>query len=98
VTLRSVADVTLVRVRRSTRRLAVRGRMTPATTAGVVLLQRRTTTGRWARLGQGRVAIDGSYVVRFKRPARSVVVRAFGRPRDGGAHLDGTSRRVRIAR
>jgi hypothetical protein len=98
VTMRSTARVAITRVRRTKRRTTVRGRVRPATTAGVVTLQRRTSTRRWARLGRARVRIDGGWTVRFERPRRAILVRAVADPRDGGAHDRGISRRSRIAR
>ena len=97
MTVRSTAAVTITRVRRAGRRMVVGGRALPATTGGRVSLQRRTRTGHWARVGRSSVRIDGSWSVRFKRPRRSILVRAVAVPNDAGAHERGTSRRLRIA-
>jgi hypothetical protein len=75
----------------------ITGRLTPATSQGVAALQREGTGGRWVPLRRARIAADGTYRVTLRPRTRPMLVRAVGLAHDGGAHVRGYSRIVRIA-
>jgi hypothetical protein len=87
------------RVGRSRMRLA--GAIWPAVPAGRVSLQRRTASGRYVLVR--RVAprpLSGNrsrYALTLRRPARARTYRVVVVARDGGEHVPGTSRTVRLA-
>jgi hypothetical protein len=97
VTIRSAARVGILSVRRSGVRLVVRGRVRPATPNGVVSVQRRGRSGRFARVSRAKVGSDGLYEVTIRATRRPSEIRVVGLPRDGGAHVPGTSRERRVA-
>ena len=76
--------------------------MRPAVPEGRAVLQRRTARGGWSFVRGGRLRALGTtrsrygFVVAKRRSARTYRVRVF--PRDGGAHVPGTSRTVRVKR
>jgi hypothetical protein len=83
--------------RRADGRLVVTGRLTPATPGGVAALQRQGAGGAWVPLLRAHTAADGTYSVTLRRRSSAIVVRTVGLAHDGGAHVRGTSRSVRIA-
>ncbi len=98
VTIRSAARAGITSVtRRADGRVVVRGRVIPATPHGIAALQRQSTKGSWLPLRRAHVGSDGRYTVTLRARSRAMVVRTVGLPHDGGAHVSGTSRSVRIA-
>jgi hypothetical protein len=98
ITIRSAARTGITSVtRRADGRVVVRGRVTPATPGGVAALQRQSAAGRWLPLKRAHVGADGSYAVTLRARTRAMTVRTVGLTHDGGAHVSGTSRTVRIA-
>jgi hypothetical protein len=83
--------------RRADGRVVVTGRLTPATSAGVAALQREGTGGRWLPLRRAHVRGDGTYTITLRPRRRAMVVRTVGLAHDGGAHVRGHSRSVKIA-
>jgi hypothetical protein len=83
--------------RRRDGRVVVTGRLTPATSQGVAALQREGIGGRWVPLRRARIAADGTYTVTLRPRRQPMVVRTVGLAHDGGAHVRGYSRSVRIA-
>jgi hypothetical protein len=97
VVIRSAVRAGITSVtRRADGRVVVRGRVIPATARGVAALQRQSSTGNWLPLLRGRVGADGRYSVTLRSRKRAMVVRTVGLPHDGGAHVSGTSRSVKI--
>jgi hypothetical protein len=82
--------------RRADGRVVVRGRVIPATARGVAALQRQSAAGTWLPLLRGRVGADGRYSVTLRARKRPMLIRTVGLPHDGGAHVSGTSRTVKI--
>lgn len=93
--------VSLHRTRRTKRRQGLAGRANPGLPNGRAVLQRRTRRGAWVRVARKPLAQESetasSYRFRVRRLRRTAVYRVRVRPRDGGAHLSGTSRKVRVA-
>jgi hypothetical protein len=88
-------------VRRATRRaVRVRGSVVPAVPRGRAVLQRRTRRGGWVFVRGTNPRAAGAnrsrygFKVRKRRGARIYRVRVIAR--DGGAHVPGTSRSVRV--
>jgi hypothetical protein len=98
VVIRSAARTGITSLtRRADGRVVVRGRMIPATARGVVALQRASSSGaRWLPLKRARVGGDGRYAVTLRARKAAMSVRAVGLPHDGGAHVSGTSRTVKV--
>src|SRR4051794_6554306 len=97
VVVRSAARAGITSVtRRADGRLVVRGRVIPATAAGVAALQRQSASGRWLPLKRAHVGADGRYAVTLRARRAAMTVRTVGLPHDGGAHVSGTSRSVKI--
>lgn len=98
VVVRSAARTGITSLtRRADGRVVVRGRMIPATARGVVALQRQSASGaRWLPLKRARVGSDGRYAVTLRARRVAMAVRAVGLPHDGGAHVSGTSRTVKV--
>jgi hypothetical protein len=97
ITIRSAARTGILSVtRRADGRVVVRGRVAPATPNAVAALQRQSAAGKWLPLKRARVAADGSYAVTLRARRRAMIVRTVGLPHDGGAHVSGTSRTVKI--
>ncbi|WP_228431364.1 PKD domain-containing protein [Baekduia soli] len=98
LTLRSAARPVLTMLRRrGTRTVAVRGTVAPYTRDGIVDVQRRTASGRWVRVRRLAVQRHGRFAARV-RAAAGRVLRLVARPRDGGAHVDGTGPAHRVTR
>jgi hypothetical protein len=80
----------------SRHRVRISGTVRPAVPHGVVSLQRRSASGRWHLVRHARAGSRYRFTVSRTRGAqtfRTVVV-----PNDGGLHVRGYSRSVRIAR
>jgi hypothetical protein len=83
--------------RRADGHVVVTGRLTPATSEGVAALQRQAAGGRWVPLRRARIAGDGTYTITLRARRQAMVVRTVGLAHDGGAHVRGSSRSVKIA-
>ena len=88
-------------IRRASRRaVRIRGSVRPASPDGRAVLQRRTARGGWSFVRGAALRPLGTSRSRYafrvakRRGARAYRVRVF--PRDGGAHVTGTSRTVRV--
>lgn len=98
VTIRSAARAGITSItRRANGRVVVRGRVIPATAKGVAALQRQSSKGTWLPLKRARVGSDGRYTITLRARRAAMTVRTVGLPHDGGAHVSGTSRSVKIA-
>jgi hypothetical protein len=98
VTIRSAARAGITSItRRSGGRVTIRGRVIPATARGVAALQRQSAKGTWLPLKRARVGSDGRYTITLRARRAAMSVRTIGLPHDGGAHVSGTSRTVKIA-
>jgi hypothetical protein len=82
--------------RRADGRVVVRGRVIPATSGGVAALQRQSAKGTWLPLRRAHVGGDGRYSVTLRARKRAMLIRTVGLPHDGGAHVSGMSRSVKI--
>jgi hypothetical protein len=86
----------------SRRRARILGTIWPAVSKGRVSLQRRTRSGRWVRVGRRSAqAFDAErsrYRFTLRRSRRTHTYRVVVVARDGGAHVPGTSREVRVRR
>ena len=84
----------------SRRRARILGTIWPAVSKGRVSLQRRTRSGRWVRVARRNAqAFDAArsrYRFTFRRSRRTHTYRVVVLARDGGAHVPGTSRSVRV--
>jgi hypothetical protein len=98
VTIRSAARTGITSVtRRADGRVTVRGRVIPVTGKAVAALQRQSTKGTWLPLKRARVDSDGHYAITLRARKTAMTVRTIGLPHDGGAHVSGTSRAVKVA-
>jgi hypothetical protein len=98
VVIRSAARAGITSVtRRADGHVVVRGRVIPATANGIAALQRQSSKGTWLPLLRARVGSDGRYAVTLRARTQAITVRTVGLPHDGGAHVSGTSRSVKIA-
>jgi hypothetical protein len=98
VTIRSAARSGIASVtRKANGSVVVRGRVFPATAHGVAALQRQSSKGTWLPLKRAHVDGNGRYAVTLAGRRTAITVRAVGLPHDGGAHVSGTSRTVKIA-
>jgi hypothetical protein len=85
---------------RKRRSLQLRGAVNPGLPSGRAILQRRTRSGAWRTVARralrtgGEVRSDYSFKVRRKRNA--VRYRVVVAARDGGAHMRGYSRSLRV--
>jgi hypothetical protein len=88
--------------RLSRKRVRIRGSVSPAAPRGRAVLQRRTRRGGWTFVRGGRLRPLGesrssySFKVAKARRRRAFRVRVIAR--DGGAHVPGSSRAVRVPR
>ena len=99
VTIRSAARTGITSLtRRANGQVVVRGRMIPATANGVVALQRQSANGaKWLPLKRAKVRSGGAYSITLRARKDAMSIRAVGLPHDGGAHVSGASRTVKIA-
>jgi hypothetical protein len=97
VVVRSAARAGITSLtRRADGRVTVRGRVIPATSRGVAALQRQSAAGTWLPLRRAHIGADGRYSVTLRARKRAMLIRTVGLPHDGGAHVSGTSRSVKI--
>lgn len=98
IVLRSAVRAGIRSIRR-TRSGAVKisGRLTPYTRNGFAALQRQGSNGRWLPLKRARPAADGRYTVTLRPRRAPMLVRVVGVPHDGGGHVTGVSRTVKVA-
>jgi hypothetical protein len=84
----------------SRRRARVLGTIWPQVSNGRVSLQRRTRSGRWVRVSRRNAqAFDAArsrYRFTVRRSRRTLTYRVVVVARDGGAHVPGISRSVRV--
>jgi hypothetical protein len=98
VTIRSAARAGITSITRSSGgRVVVHGRVVPATAKGIAALQRQSAKGTWLPLKRARVGSDGRYAITLSPRTKAMTVRTVGLTHDGGAHVSGTSRSVKIA-
>jgi hypothetical protein len=102
VTARSVARVGARVRRRGRARVRVEGTVAPAIPSGRVSLQRRSRSGRWVLVRRGSPrpldATRSRYRFTVRRARRARVYRVVASPLDGGAHVRGVSRELRVGR
>lgn len=98
VTIRSAARTGITSLtRRANGQVVVRGRMVPATSGGVVALQRQSGNGaKWLPLKRARIQSGGAYSITLRARKNAMSIRAVGLPHDGGAHVSGASRTVKV--
>ena len=95
--VRSAARAGITSVtRRSGGRVTVRGRVIPATAKGVAALQRQSAKGTWLPLRRAHVGADGRYAITLRARSKAMAVRTVGLTHDGGAHVRGYSRTVKV--
>jgi hypothetical protein len=86
--------------RLSRKRVRIRGSVSPAAPSGRAVLQRRTRTGGWTFARGGRLrplgASRSSYSFKVAKARRPRIFRVRVIARDGGAHVPGSSRAVRV--
>jgi hypothetical protein len=96
------ARVGIRRTQRTRRALRLAGRVRPGLPDGRATLQRRTRSGGWALVRRKALrtpATDRStYRFKVRRLRRTAVYRVKVAPNDGGAHLGGVSRAVRVGK
>jgi hypothetical protein len=98
VTIRSAARAGITSVtRRADGRVVVVGSVIPTTRNAVAALQRQSSKGTWLPLKRAHVARNGRYAITLPARRTAVTVRTVGLTHDGGAHVSGTSRTVKIA-
>jgi hypothetical protein len=98
VVVRSAARAGITSItRRADGHVVIRGRVIPATSGGVAAVQRQSAAGRWLPLKRSKVGAGGRYSVTLLARRRAMSIRTVGLPHDGGAHVSGTSRTVKIA-
>jgi len=78
------------------RKVRLSGGIRPTTPNGRAVLQRRTTRGGWTFVRSKNAHRRYAFVVKRRTKARTYRVRVIAR--DGGAHVPGTSREVKVKR
>jgi hypothetical protein len=78
------------------RKVRLRGTIRPTTPNGRAVLQRRTKRGGWTFVRSKDAHRRYTFVVKRRTKARTYRVRVIAR--DGGAHVPGTSRKVKVKR
>jgi hypothetical protein len=97
IVVRSAARAGITSVtRRAGGRVVVRGRVIPATARGVAALQRQSAAGGWLPLRRAHIGADGRYSVTLRARKRAMLIRTVGLTHDGGAHVRGSSRTVKV--
>lgn len=95
--IRSAARAGITSVtRRADGRVTLSGRVIPATANGIAALQRQSAKGTWLPLRRAHVGSDGRYSVTLRARKKAMLVRAVGMTHDGGAHVRGYSRTVKV--
>ena len=98
IVVRSAARAGITSVtRRSGGRVTVSGRVIPATAKGVAALQRQSAKGTWVPLRRAHVGADGRYTITLRARSKAMMVRTVGLTHDGGAHVRGFSRTVKVS-
>ncbi|WP_027005665.1 hypothetical protein [Conexibacter woesei] len=98
VTIRSAARAGITSVtRRASGGVVVVGSVIPTTRNAVAALQRLSSKGTWLPLKRAHVARNGRWSIALGARRTAITVRAVGLTHDGGAHVSGTSRTVKIA-
>jgi hypothetical protein len=82
--------------RLSRKKVRLRGTIRPFVANGRAVLQRRTTRGGWTFVRAKNAHRRYTFVVKRRSRARTYRVRVIAR--DGGAHVPGTSRKVKVKR
>jgi hypothetical protein len=82
----------------SRHRVRVSGTLSPAVPRGVVSLQRRSASGHWHLVRHAKPRRGTRYSFTVSRARRAQTFRTVVVPNDGGRHVRGYSRTVRIAR
>jgi hypothetical protein len=82
----------------SRHRVRVSGTLSPAVPRGVVSLQRRSAAGHWHLVRHAKARRGTRYSFTVSRSRRAQTLRTVVVPNDGGRHVRGYSRTVRIAR
>ena len=92
--------------RQGSRRVRIKGTIWPRVSSGRVSLQKRSPHGGWAVVRRQRAKRDGASRSRYSfsvrrdkrtRKRKTARYRVVVLPRDGGAHVTGRSRTVRVA-
>ena len=98
ITIRSAARAGITSVtRRASGGVVVVGSVIPTTNNAVAALQRLSSKGTWLPLKRAHVAKTGRWSIALGARRTAITVRAVGLTHDGGAHVSGTSRTVKIA-
>jgi hypothetical protein len=98
VTIRSAARAGITSVtRRADGRAVVVGSVVPTPRNAVAALQRQSSKGTWLPLKRAHVARNGRWSITLAPRRTAITVRAIGLTHDGGAHVSGTSRTLKIA-
>jgi hypothetical protein len=84
--------------RLSRHRVRISGTLAPAVPHGVVSLQRRSASGHWHTVAHAKARRGSRYRFTVRRSRRVQAFRTVAVPNDGGLHVRGYSRTVRIAR
>ena len=81
-------------------RFVLAGLVRPHLPGAIASVQRQTRSGGWRSLGRARLFDDergrSRYEIRVSRPERSAAMRVVVLPNDGGAHVRGFSRALKI--
>ena len=96
VTANVAVKVGIAARRASRKRVRLRGSIRPATPNGRAVLQRRTSRGGWTFVRAKDARSRYAFVVKKRSRKRVYRVRVIAR--DGGAHVPGTSRKVKVRR
>jgi hypothetical protein len=96
VTANVALRVGLAARRAGHKRMRLRGSITPEVPNGRAVLQRRNSRGGWTFVRGKDASRRYAFVVKRRKVARVYRVRAIAR--DGGAHVPGTSRTVKVKR
>ena len=87
-------------IKLDSRRARIQGAVWPAVPQGRASLQKRSPKGRWIRVRRASVrpldAIRSRYRFTVRRARRTATYRVVVLARDGGAHVPGTSRELRV--
>jgi hypothetical protein len=82
------------------RRSRIKGAIWPQVPNGLVLLKKRSPHGRWVTVKRAKAKIldanRSQYSFKVKRTRKRAFYRVTVTPRDGGAHVSGRSKQVRV--
>lgn len=100
VTASSAVRVGARALKLSARRARITGAVWPAVPQGRASLQKRSPSGRWIRVRRASLrpldAMRSRYRFTVRRTRRTGTYRVVVLPRDGGLHVSGTSRELRV--